>query len=572
MRPLALFPVCGLILAVSSITSCTGNENDPYAEAEAMPVITDRGDNWSLVKKDGDFLYKNLFKNEPSAVVEGCFSVQNETSDEFTLYKVTSGTPTAIENCDNLASVGFMSKGLIPICRKNSHIEIVNKDGKTVFALNAIEDREIIACQNHFEEELLGILDENNNWGFVNRKGETIVSPRYDAIFGFSEGLCVVKQNDSVYSVIDRQGNTAITLNSTWIPDTQKFQEGMLAVKDRKSESIYLLDREGTTVKCPDEVNGVGQISSRFYEFCTLTTDGYRYGVMDLRNDKVIIPAKYEGVYFLPHDKFLAFDDNGTNAIYDSDGQILVNLDGYSMGVRYVPFFGIIGRNTDGVVLINENGTPQKDTKYYNIGQGISDALVETDFIDKDRIFSAIADVVNPAGFEAYKYGNAPSEMLPGDPIDYKDVESAPILDLCSAGYGYRYDTNAQFLKSISRLENPYNTGNGYYFTQANKLVGFTFQAIVFKPQERDFFDNCIKAIKSQGYKINSIEFSDYEGKAMLQCGDDRVVRLEVKPSYGDTILKLSVSGVFTGKELYGAPSSDFSSADPFFADDYDEF
>jgi len=52
----------------------------------------------------------------------------------------------------------------------------------------------------YFSEGLAGV-QINNKWGFINKKGEIIVEPKYDKVFNFERGLALVKINGKLGTI-----------------------------------------------------------------------------------------------------------------------------------------------------------------------------------------------------------------------------------------------------------------------------------------------------------------------------------------------------------------------------------
>lgn len=101
----------------------------------------------------------------------------------------------------------------MPICRKDSRIEIINTKGETVFSLEKISEKEIIECAGAFTYGYLivGTQDEEGNilYGAVDEKGKTVISPKYSELECAGEDLFygVKKMREKVFFLTRRRKN-----------------------------------------------------------------------------------------------------------------------------------------------------------------------------------------------------------------------------------------------------------------------------------------------------------------------------------------------------------------------------
>lgn len=133
----------GLIaLAMSAgLASCGGSSGPIENAIEYFPFQLESDGKWGMIDKDGEVLFSEEFKSEPSPVIDGVFFVRE--GDGYTLYKA-SDKPKPINGCEKLLSVGIMTDGIVPISRENERITIINKSGETVAVLNPVAGKEIV--------------------------------------------------------------------------------------------------------------------------------------------------------------------------------------------------------------------------------------------------------------------------------------------------------------------------------------------------------------------------------------------------------------------------------------------
>ena len=77
-------------------------------------------------------------------------------------------------------------------CAATITVSTVVKDGKTKLFISSSNPRVGVIQPNFlyaepFSEGMAGVLIDNK-WGYINRKGETVIPPKYDMVWRFSEG------------------------------------------------------------------------------------------------------------------------------------------------------------------------------------------------------------------------------------------------------------------------------------------------------------------------------------------------------------------------------------------------
>lgn len=524
---ISLLTVLGL-----NLNFCNRNSDSFEDKIEAYPVQVDEGDNWSLVKKNGEMLYSDEFKQSPSAVVEGVFSVAEDKG--YTLY-LAEAKPKEIKGCDQLKYVGVMSGGLIPITRPDHRIEIVDKNGSTKFELAPIANHEVVTCDVMFHEDMLMIATDEHNYGYVNTSGEVVIKPTYADANAFSEGLALVAKSNSdnterEYIVINKKGETVQKLKKSWMPLTSSFKEGYIVVRD-ENERILFVDKKGETIKCPAKVKYVGEYKGKFYTF---TEDYEAWGVMNLETEEVVVRPKFESVSILPGNKFLGNSD-GKAELLDQKGERIWSNDDYEHGMGYFAFFGLIGWDKNTYEIVGEDGKPTK-VEYHQIGRPYMEYVVHSDYLDMTGINDAINKIINPKGFGKYVIGNSPQSMLSGSAEDYVYTSTYEIPDASGSGNLYRYTTKADFRYNIA-YRDYYSYGysyNSYYeWVTDNELTGFILKIDIDRKPSKDMFNKIIDTVKNAGFRLGASEFSGDTGRAVL-CKGNYVVKIDSDVFYGD--------------------------------------
>lgn len=155
----------------------------------------------------------------------------------------------------------------------------INEDGKFVSPIKYEEAED-------FQEVGLAVVQLNGKYGLIDRFGQLIVSPKYTAIYPFSEGRAVVLDVDA-FKVINKWGKELTEKGYSYI-DT--YNNGMAKVAEMSGEGRYL------------------------------------YGYIN-KQGKVIIPIQYEDATNFHDGKAVVKGIDGKSKIINREGNIIHSFD-----------------------------------------------------------------------------------------------------------------------------------------------------------------------------------------------------------------------------------------------------
>ncbi|MBO4752382.1 MAG: WG repeat-containing protein [Bacteroidales bacterium] len=115
-------------------------------------------------------------------------------------------------------------------------------------------------------------------WGFIDRTGDFVIEPKYDAARGFSEGLAAVRTGDETsgkWGYIDKSGKWVIEPKYA---EAQSFSEGVAFVKERIGEGYveYCIDKKGNMLFERPE-----RTSDEFHDGLAIIIIDGKWGYMD---------------------------------------------------------------------------------------------------------------------------------------------------------------------------------------------------------------------------------------------------------------------------------------------------
>ena len=152
------------------------------------------------------------------------------------------------------SAVWSFSEGLAEIRTADGLSGYVDKTGKLIVTpLSSLGS-------NPFSDGLAGVYIgelSKGHWGFINKSGEMVIEPRFDAAGPFSEGLASVRISDQ-YGFIDTQGNFSVRPNSKYLYGPP-FHDGFAPVWNMEGKGD-LIDKSGS-ILCGFRYRGVSPFS-----------------------------------------------------------------------------------------------------------------------------------------------------------------------------------------------------------------------------------------------------------------------------------------------------------------------
>lgn len=216
----------------------------------------------------------------------------------------------------------------------------------------------------NYSEGLIAARDITSGlWGYIDKTGEYVIEPAFYDAFPFSEGLAAVKTVTGFYSFIDKTGNEVIKGNYSCKVDNNicarcnVFKNGYALVYLRNEgpflNPIYnIIDKKGNIIK---EVEGQSTAFDAYENIVNDSTDNvafdekvleakigpdWEYHVMngyiiaeknsngieasaiyDTQLNEIIAPGKYNRIYPIGSEMFIAANNAHNFAVFDKSGK-----------------------------------------------------------------------------------------------------------------------------------------------------------------------------------------------------------------------------------------------------------
>lgn len=408
MKKLTL--ICGLLVsAMVMMTSCGGGSNQKGLTADYIPFKMDKEDNWGLMDKNFKPLFSDEFEGKISPAYDGVFRVETESG--YALYKAEE-KPSVIAGCDDLLCAGIMSEGVIPIVKENSRITYVDKSGKEKFTLMPHNGKEIIEVMPSFTYGKAVIKTEDNKQGAINSSGKVIVEPKYDAVEirdGFILALNYeeTEENKKQTNIIllDNSGKEVKTFKDRAVPaNNYSFIDGTFVLSSHNDEgekTLYLMDKAGKELKKYSTKKS--EPTMIFDDYYTYSDDG-KHGIRNRDNDEIIIRAKYDVLFPVEDNLFIARRGDKVSLINkkeeviksfgDDYGQMLpLNLNISTLGLMF-PNWNCLAAEVDNnlVTFLDFKGEKISNNEYIvNLDQ---EYRIYSDYFNAAEVGQKLSDLI----------------------------------------------------------------------------------------------------------------------------------------------------------------------------------
>lgn len=361
--------ICSLLLLCIVAGCKDSNEID-------VNIIPVKNGKYGYVDDKGNYLINPQFNGATSfhggiaLVYSGGLWGYIDTKGKFVINPVYSDATTFTE-------------GIAWTVKKEGAPTAINRKGRVLFALKEAEQVYSFS-EGLARYRIVSPYNEDRYlYGFVNKDGETVISPAYWDALDFSEGLAAVANENGEYGYINKKGELAINYQ---FDDASPFHEGRAIVSN--GSAYGTIDKSGKYVINPQ----FGNMRQDEGNYIIRLQDGTQWGWCDAKG-KIYINPQFDAVDgFKKNDLAPVMLDRKVGYI-DRKGTIAINpqFDDASC------FFD----NNYAVVKLNKKwGAVDKDGKYIFNPQfeeiGLRSSRIATsDYFDKEAIMSAVQALVS---------------------------------------------------------------------------------------------------------------------------------------------------------------------------------
>ena len=385
---------------------CSNNKSG----IEYLPVKVDKNDMWGFIDNEGNVFLEDEFQEKPSPVIDGIFSIKE--GETYSLYRFDKKCPKLILN--ELVYVGLPQCGVIPVTKKDSHIEIIDYDGNTIFTLNEIDGMPVSFCMPYFVENHIVVYFEQGDRiraAVVDKNGNVVIKPKYNLIQIISKDIFLVKDTTITKSDDDFENYYCITSKGKKIRDikiqgaedffySETFSsEGIksyLCVQQNKKLNIF--DYKGKEIiKCNKKYKAIRDIKN---DFIIVSNENYDKGVINKEGEKVL-SCKFNDIV-ITEDGFLAKrDEKETYCFYNTEGEKIAETDW--IDIEGTNGFGFLANDRtldDGnygfeYIIDSKGRVVSKQSDVYEINDDVDIDVIYSDFLDYSSIINDIKNAIS---------------------------------------------------------------------------------------------------------------------------------------------------------------------------------
>lgn len=512
-------------LSLSLLTSCAPNGDRVVVEALTAQETGDS--RWGMIDTDGKMMFTDEFDGTPSSVMNGVFTV-NE-SDGISVYRAGT-SPQLIKGLDGLYDAGFYTDGLIPIVRPESRIELVDIKGNIRFTLDPVDGHEISSVNGFYSDGVLLFILDNGKVGALDTDGNVVISPIWNTIYWFSEGVAVASRDDeregAVY-IIDNKGNELCRLASSLHTDAYHFRHGKIAGYKGSSDdrTAGFINTKGEFARVQGDVYSISEWSDTYFTYMSRKQDG-KMGVMTMKGE-VLISPRYDNIVMIGDDMFIAAKTNGTKAIVNLKGEEVKRLRG---DITSLINYGLVQfscktkliQHTDDELyyMLDSHGERINKEPLQNLAFYTPSVSISSRYADIDGAVASLIEPLTTDGYNGYKLGNKMSDYCGENADDYTNSKA---LDCGDRTHGiFTIHTEVRSDQFIVRDTTP----SAMYYTWAfNPGSRVTEIEVTIEPDfEIDGLEETVmEALRNEGWTFKGNRATKGNTQITVDTDDDEV-------------------------------------------------
>lgn len=279
--------ICLLLFLTFALCGC----QHTTPQVDGLPYQISKEGRWGIISVEGKLLTDTIFLAQPSAVVNGRFTVSDSTG-QLQLFDISrlekplsANTYYRIGHFFAPVTWAQSTPGSTPL--------LIDKQGCIIPSQHTHYD---IARVHNFREGRALIVTQQGKYGYLNEKGQMTILPIYDYAADFHEGKAVVGLKDEKgqmgFLVIDRQGHICFSIQLSNSQIGSHISQGRLIFKEEKSGRYGYMDEQGTPLfYLPD---GTTHANSFLHGVARIKNDT-GYGLIS-SDGELLIPCLYDSL------------------------------------------------------------------------------------------------------------------------------------------------------------------------------------------------------------------------------------------------------------------------------------
>lgn len=212
------------------------------------------------------------------------------------IYFIDSTGRTAFDLIDYQKARNF-SDGLAAVESKDYFYGFINKKGEIVIKPKFYEVGDFSEGLAYVKTHEKSIFNADDNWAYIDKTGRIVIETDFDRLCSFSEGVAVATKDEEIF-LIDKTGQTILSLNSdeihidVWDWENTRFSDGLILAFDRETEKRGFMDKTGKFVIEPKFKNA-SSFSEGLARISVIENGREMLGFIN-RKGEYVIPPKFD--------------------------------------------------------------------------------------------------------------------------------------------------------------------------------------------------------------------------------------------------------------------------------------
>ena len=436
-------------------SSCSKNGN---SEITGIPFQESEKGLWSMISTDGEVLFSDEFKSQPTVVKEDMFMVKNE-NNLWEIYKADK-KPKKIGT--EYVSATLFQDGIALVAERNKPVSMINTDGKVIKVLDKIDNKDV--GQVYAFNEGYAIYRAGDYEGVIDKNGNSIIPANYCVINNCSDGkfIAIDKKYEKAFnadstealkfSVLSTKGKLLFEINGAKYCQVGSFSNGYLPVcvkKDGDKMWGIINEKQEFVVKPSAKIKQISQIKDDKFIY----SNGSGWGMMDIKGN-TIIRAKYDGLTFDVNGKLLAYtktEDGKESFKFIDESDNKIGNDTYLSTSTFGLLDGehALVKITDTQWSLINNKAEQLENlpDMVNISFNCGDGVVVSDYVDINAMLDKIG--INKDGMDGITFSDTPKNTV-SKIAQY--IEIGTKKNPTTSPYWYDYRSDLSYFHEVDNI------------------------------------------------------------------------------------------------------------------------
>lgn len=414
-----------------------------------LPVkLSSTSNKISLIDYNGNVVAEDVFK-ATSKIYPTNGVITEETSEGKVNYWVIKNKDK-VKLIDKEFDAGTPFNEEVAIVRDaDGKLSLINKKGEALIPnLSKLKEFNVVLT-GVMSDGLIRFKTDEGKWGYVDKTGNIIITPKFNACENFSNGKARVLTDNNEFKIIDKKGEQLFKGDeeTSYLP----FSENQISFKKYKNNKSYIgiTDFKGKTIIRDDKYIGIGMQAAGLF---AVKNDENDWGVINAKEETVgDLRFKFSEAPIISKSGIVITKSGKDLKMYNKKGTLVTSLDDYNFvfPISSGKFVAIKNNGNGKFELINESGkVVGKETYIWALDRGLEDYLnyfespevvmnyftITSTYFDFEKLFSSAFTAVSPNYIAGITGSSTIANVLQLFPY----VASAPTSKLISKTDDYK--------------------------------------------------------------------------------------------------------------------------------------